>query len=100
MAFRLLCYLVAIWRVSRAASARAEIPAILYIVVHHSPTGWTAPVAFEDLLDGDAELLTAFGPHPYPRFRFLLDDLSARTDGDLWARPADDGRRPGRRSCR
>ena len=55
--------------------------------MHHSPTGWTAPVAFEDLLDGDAELLTAFGPH-IPRFRFLLDDLSARTDGDLWARTA------------
>src|ERR1700722_2565373 len=86
MAFRLLCYLVAIWKGFRAQHPRArKLPAILPIVVHHSPTGWTAPVAFEDLLDVDAELLTAFGAH-VPRFRFLLDDLSAQTDADLRAR--------------
>ncbi len=86
MAFRLLCYLVAIWKGYRAQHPRAKkLPAILPIVVHHSPTGWTAPVAFEDVLDVDAELLAAFGPH-VPRFRFLLDDLSAQTDADLRAR--------------
>jgi hypothetical protein len=37
------------------------------------------------VLDADAELLAAFGPH-VPRFRFLLDDLSAQTDTDLRAR--------------
>ena len=63
MAFRLLCYLVAIWKGYRAQHPRArKLPAILPIVVHHSPTGWTAPVAFEDLLDADAELLDALGP--------------------------------------
>ncbi len=88
MAFRLLCYLVAIWKAYRAQHPRArKLPAILPIVVHHSPTGWTAPVAFEDVLDADAELLAAFGPH-VPRFRFVLEDLSARTDGDLRARTA------------
>jgi len=86
MAFRLLCYLVAIWKGYRAQHPRArKLPAILPVVVHHSPTGWTAPVAFEDVLDADAELLAAFGPH-VPRFRFLLDDLSAQTDADLRAR--------------
>jgi predicted transposase YdaD len=86
MAFRLLCYLVAIWKGYRAQSPRAKsLPAILPIVVHHSPTGWTAPVAFEDLLDADTELLDAFGPY-LPRFRFLLDDLSTQTDADLRAR--------------
>jgi hypothetical protein len=86
MAFRLLCYLVAIWKGYRAQHPRARrLPAILPVVVHHSPTGWTAPVAFEDVLDADAELLAAFGPH-VPRFRFLLDDLSAQTDADLRAR--------------
>ena len=70
----------------RAEHPRAKrLPAILPIVVHHSPTGWTAPVAFEDLLDVDAELLDAFGPH-VPRFRFLLDDLAVQTDADLRAR--------------
>lgn len=53
--------------------------------MHHSPTGWTAPVAFEELLDLDAELLAAFGPH-VPRFRFLLDNLAVQTDADLRAR--------------
>ena len=86
MAFRLLCYLVAIWKGYRAQSPRAKsLPPILPIVVHHSPTGWTAPVAFEDLLDADTELLDAFGPY-LPRFRFLLDDLSSQTDADLRAR--------------
>ena len=86
MAFRLLCYLVAIWKGYRAQHPRAKkLPAILPIVVHHSPTGWTAPVAFEELLDVDTELLDALGPH-VPRFRFLLDDLSSQTDGDLRAR--------------
>ena len=36
-------------------------------------------------VQADAELLAAFGPH-VPRFRFLLDDLSAQTDADLRAR--------------
>jgi hypothetical protein len=86
MAFRLLSYLVAIWKGYRAQHPRArKLPAILPVVVHHSPTGWTAPVAFEDVLDADAELLAAFGPY-VPRFRFLLDDLSAQTDADLRAR--------------
>ena len=86
MAFRLLCYLVAIWKGYRAQHPRAKkLPAILPIVVHHSPTGWTAPVAFEDLLDVDADLLDGLGPH-IPRFRFLLDDLSKQSDADLRAR--------------
>jgi hypothetical protein len=86
MAFRLLCYLVAIWKGYRAQHPRARrLPAILPIVVHHSPTGWTAPVAFEELLDADAELLDALGPY-VPRFRFLLDDLSACSDAELRAR--------------
>jgi predicted transposase YdaD len=87
MVFRLLCYLVAIWKGHRAQHPRAKrLPAILPVVVHHSPTGWTAPVAFEDLLDVDAELLDALGPY-VPRFRFLLDDLSAQTDTELRVRP-------------
>jgi hypothetical protein len=86
MAFRLLCYLVAIWKGYRAQHPRARrLPAILPIVVHHSPTGWTAPIAFEDLLDADADLLESLGPH-VPRFRFVLDDLSAQSDADLRAR--------------
>ena len=83
MAFRLLCYLVAIWKSFRADHPRARrLPAIVPIVVHHSATGWTANVAFEQMLDVDADLLEALGPH-VPRFRFLLDDLSAQSDAAL-----------------
>src|SRR3954469_13445642 len=86
MAFRLLCYLVAIWKGYRGQHPRVRrLPAILPIVVHHSATGWTAPVAFEDVLDADAELLASLGPY-VPRFRFLLDDLSTQTDAALRAR--------------
>lgn len=86
MAFRLLCYLVAIWKGYRAQHPRAKrLPPIVPLVVHHSPAGWTAPVAFEELLDADAELLDALGAH-VPRFRFVLDDLSSQTDEDLQAR--------------
>src|SRR5262249_39910207 len=75
-ATRLLSYLVSLWKPFRAQHPRArKLPAILPVVVHHSPTGWTAPVAFEDLIDADEGLLDAFGPH-LPRFRFVLDDLS------------------------
>jgi predicted transposase/invertase (TIGR01784 family) len=71
MVFRLLCYLVAIWKGFRAQHPRArKLPAIFPLVVHHSATGWTAPVAFEEMLDADAELLEALGPY-VPRFRFL-----------------------------
>ncbi|MFS8069349.1 MAG: Rpn family recombination-promoting nuclease/putative transposase, partial [Byssovorax sp.] len=86
MIFRLLCYLVAIWKGFRAQHPQArKLPAILPVVVHHSPTGWTANVAFEDLLDADAALLDAIGPY-VPRFRFLLDDLSVQSDAALRAR--------------
>jgi hypothetical protein len=86
MVFRLLCYLVSLWKAFRAQHPRVKtLPAIIPIVVHHSPTGWTAPVAFEDMLDADAALLAALGPY-VPRFRFLLDDLSAQTDAELRAR--------------
>ena len=51
-------YLVAIWKGFRAQHPRARrLPAIVPIVVHHSRTGWTAKVAFEDLLDADSALL-------------------------------------------
>lgn len=42
-------------------------------------------VACFNRLDADAEILDALGAY-VPRFRFLLDDLSAQTDADLRAR--------------
>jgi hypothetical protein len=52
------------------------------VVLHHSPQGWRAAVSFEDLLDVDADLFATVAPY-VPRFRFLLDDISAERDEDL-----------------
>ena len=86
MVFRLLCYLVAIWKSYRAHHPRApKLPLIVPLVVHHSRTGWTAPVAFEGMLDVDAGLFDAVRRH-VPCFELLLDDLSVQSDDALRAR--------------
>lgn len=86
MAFRLLRYMVRVWEghLARHPEAR-RLPAILPVVLHHSDTGWKASVAFEELLELDPEALEAMAEH-IPRFRFVLDDISAETDEALKAR--------------
>jgi hypothetical protein len=86
MVFRMLCYLVAVWKTYRARYPRAKkLPLIVPLVVHHSPTGWTAPVAFEAMLNADAALLDAIRPH-VPSFELLLDDLAVQSDDALRGR--------------
>jgi hypothetical protein len=86
MAFRLLRYMVRIWESWLVDHPEAlRIPAIVPIVLHHSETGWTAETAFEALLDVDPEMLAEILEH-VPRFRFLLDDVSAESDEALRAR--------------
>ena len=83
MAFRLLGYMLRIWeRVLVEHPKARRLPAILPLVVHHSETGWRGETAFEALLDLDAATLAALAEH-VPRFRFVLDDLSAETDDAL-----------------
>lgn len=87
MAFRLLRYMVRIWDAHLAEHPGARrLPAILPVVLHHSETGWQGSVAFEDLLDLDPDALAAIAEH-VPRFRFVLDDISAAPDEALHARP-------------
>ncbi len=86
MAFRLLRYMVRVWEAHLARHPDARrLPAILPVVLHHSDTGWKASVAFEELLDLDPEALAAMAEH-IPRFRFVLDDISAEPDEALRAR--------------
>jgi predicted transposase/invertase (TIGR01784 family) len=86
MPFRVLVYIVRIWEAFLKAEPTAKrLPAIIPIVLHHSERGWRVATALEELLDVDADVLAALDDH-VPRFRFLLDDLSAQTDDALRAR--------------
>ncbi len=86
MAFRLLRYMVRIWDEHlRDHPHAAKLPAILPLVLHHSPEGWTSPTELHALFDLDGDTLPLVAPH-LPGFRFLLDDISAETDEALRAR--------------
>jgi hypothetical protein len=86
MPFRLLQYMVRVWQSWLSEHPEAKLlPAMVPLVVHHSKTGWSGAVAFEELLDVDAEVRAALGPY-VPRFRFALDDLSKESDEALRAR--------------
>jgi predicted transposase/invertase (TIGR01784 family) len=83
MPFRLLCYMVRIWEAHLKAHPEAkQLPVIVPVVLHHSETGWKADPSFEGLLDADADLLQHVA-ELVPRFRFLLDDLSAVSNFSL-----------------
>jgi hypothetical protein len=86
MLFRLLAYMVRIWEAHLQAEPEAtRLPVILPVVLHHSPSGWTAKVAFEDLLDVDAAVLAEIAPY-VPHFRCVLDDLGGESEEALRAR--------------
>ncbi|HEU4537626.1 MAG TPA: Rpn family recombination-promoting nuclease/putative transposase [Polyangiaceae bacterium] len=86
MPLRLLGYQVRIWEDYRRENPHARrLPPVVPVVVHHSDGGWTAPVAFEALLEAEGELLAALRPHQ-PCFAFVVDDLSAARDDELRAR--------------
>jgi predicted transposase/invertase (TIGR01784 family) len=86
LGFRFLRYEVRIWEGWLKDNPNARlIPAIIPVLVHHSETGWTGEVVFEALLDVDAEVFEVIAPY-VPRFRFILDDLSAESDEALRGR--------------
>jgi hypothetical protein len=86
LGFRFLRYEVRIWEGWLKDNPNARlIPAIVPVLVHHSETGWTGEVFFEALLDVDPEVLEMIAPY-VPRFRFILDDLSAESDETLRGR--------------
>ena len=86
MAFRLLTYMVRIWQGHLERHPRATLlPAILPVVLHHSETGWSAAVSFQDLLDVPPGTLALMAEY-VPQFRFVLDDISLETDEALRAR--------------
>ena len=86
MLFRLLAYMVRIWEAHlRSEPEATRLPAIIPVVLHHSRSGWTADVAFEELLDVDATVLAEIAPY-VPHFRCVLDDLGEASEEALRAR--------------
>ena len=86
MAFRLLRYVVRIlerWRHDHPHASR--LPPVLAIVLAHTDGGWTAATSLRELFDLPDDLLALLGPY-LPQLRYLLDDLSMRSDQELRAR--------------
>ena len=60
----------------------ALLPAIIPIVCHHSRQGWTAPVAFRELIDLPRAGFEELERH-LPSFELVLDDVSKASDDAL-----------------
>ncbi|MFD3595886.1 Rpn family recombination-promoting nuclease/putative transposase [Nocardia sp. NPDC058640] len=88
MAFRMLGYVVNIWRRHLDEHPKPEVlPFVLPLVVHSTHTGlrWTAPTQLSDLIDLDD--VTRDPLYRYlPRFEFLLDDVAPLDVAALRAR--------------
>ena len=83
MPLRCLRYMLRIWDdLLKADENRRTLPPVVPLVLHHSATGWRAPVAFRELLEGPDEVLEALAS-VLPQFRFFLTDLSGMRDEDL-----------------
>lgn len=79
MPMRMLEYMLGIWnRYVHEHPKTDKLPAVVPLVVHASPDGrhWNTPTELTDLIDIDPATREALGEH-LPRFRILLDDLTA-----------------------
>jgi len=86
MAFRLLRYLVRIWERWLTDHPRATaIPMIIPVVLYHGAEPWSAPIAFDALLDIPEAARPAVAEHLL-RFTYIVDDLSEIPDDRLRAR--------------
>jgi predicted transposase YdaD len=89
MAFRMLEYLVEIWRrhLGPDRDKHQSLPLVIPLVVHCNPRGWrwSAPTELSELIQVPAAMREALGAH-LPRWRFYLDDLNAIDTAALCAR--------------
>lgn len=89
MPFRLLRYMVKIWErwLGEQKKRPTRLPAIIPVVLYHGASAWDVATHFRELIDLPPEALAAIADC-LPEFRFVLDDLSQRTDAELRARGA------------
>ena len=88
MPLRLLRYMVAIWEQwLRGNEGASTLPVIVPVVLSNAEGVWRKPVSMDELYAMPVEMLEGLRDH-VPRFRFVLDDLTRRTDDELLARTA------------
>lgn len=88
MALRVLRYMVCIWTqwLEDEPGRPERLPPIVPIVVYHGQRPWNAAQSFQDLVDLPPELAGA--TWLVPSFRYVLDDLTQRSDEEIRARQA------------
>ncbi|MBI5535969.1 MAG: Rpn family recombination-promoting nuclease/putative transposase, partial [Deltaproteobacteria bacterium] len=89
MPYRLLRYMIRIWEqwIAEQQEHPKLLPAIVPVAMSHSEGGWRRAVSMHELFD--PQTVQAAGEH-LPGFRFVLDDLTLRSNGELMARAASD----------
>lgn len=92
MPFRMLRYVLRIWdRYLADHPDVTRLPVVIPLVVHHNRRPWTGSTQVLDLLDLDPALTDGLQEY-LPRFRFVLDDLTAVDEQALRARPVTSAR--------
>ena len=76
MAFRMLCYMLAIWRDYEANHPNFKrLPVVLPVVLYHGKARWTGPIQFQKLVD-PPEAMARY----VPDFEYRLVDLGVYQD--------------------
>ncbi len=84
MVARILEYMAVLWR---AMPAKEPLVPILPIVVHHGPSGWTAPRSMRELLRLEPDLEALLGERLLS-MTLTIDDLARQTPEEIAARRA------------
>jgi len=72
MVFRLLCYMVNLWREYRDQNPKAKkLPVIIPLVLYHGPEKWNSPMTFSGMIEGHNDDLCVF----IPDFTYQIYDL-------------------------
>ncbi len=80
MVFRLLCYMVNLWREYRDQNPKAKkLPVIIPIVLYHGQEKWNSPLSFSGMIEGHNDDLCVF----IPDFTYQLYDLKKYRDENL-----------------
>jgi predicted transposase/invertase (TIGR01784 family) len=86
MTLRMLGYVVRVLEDFVKSNPNAnKVPAVIPVVMHHSEQGWSAPTSLIELVDLDEEMLGELQRN-LPSFEILLDDLTRRSDRELFGR--------------